>query len=214
MTQEAAFEYTFEQEARAGRVERFLEFSDKLRTLASRQPGFLHHDRQLIGRDGDVARFRTTLRFDTAEHCIDWLENPERRRLLRIEEEQAGFAFRGHGDWAGYSSWLSSRIATQPPKWKVNILVLLTLYPVAMLLTPLLHFVLDGTGLPATMLVSNILCIAATSWLLVPFASRLCAGWLEGRASASGSAFTLAALVAVIALMLAIFAFLPAGFWG
>jgi antibiotic biosynthesis monooxygenase (ABM) superfamily enzyme len=210
---EAAFEYVFEQEVRAGKVGRFHALYDRLHELASRQPGFVRQERRLVSGDGAVMRFQTALTFDTAEHCIDWLENPERRRLLRIEEEEAGFAFRGHGDWAGYSRWLSNQVTTRPPTWKVNLLVLLTLYPTAMLLTPVLHFAMAGFGLPVTMLVSNILCVAATSWLLVPWVSRFTVRWLEGRLTSRGNALALAALVAILALQLAMFTLLPAGFW-
>ena len=210
---ESAFEYVFEQEVRATKVARFHALSDRLHALASRQPGFLDQSRRLVEQAGDTVRFETTLRFDTAAHCIDWLDHPERRRLINLEEEQSGFTFRGHGNWDGYSRWLSSRVTTEPPKWKVNLLVLLTLYPTAMLLTPALHAVFPGFRMPSLMLISNALCVAATSWLLVPFASRLTLPWLEGELSPPRRALTLAALLAVLASLLIAFEAIPASFW-
>jgi antibiotic biosynthesis monooxygenase (ABM) superfamily enzyme len=214
MTGPAEFEYIFEQEVRASMVERFLALNDRLHALASQQPGFVHQERELVSQDGPVWRYRTTVKFDTADHCVQWLDHPERRRLLNLEEAEAGYAFRGHGNWEGYSRWLPRTLSAEPPKWKVNLLVLLTLYPTAMLLTPLLHVVMRGVGLPGTMLVSNILCVAATSWALVPFASRFCLRWLTGEANARERAIATSALVLLLAAMFFAFQALPAGFWG
>jgi len=210
---EEVFEYVFEQEVQASKLERFLALSERLHELASRQPGFIHQQRHPVGEEGDVRRFQTILKFDSAAHCIDWLENSERRRLVNQEEDEAGFAFRGHGNWDGYSRWLTRRLTTEPPKWKINLLVLLTLYPTAMLLTPLLHLVFRDLGLPATMLISNILCVAATSWILVPFASRFYLGWLEGDATPRHRALAALSIAALFALMFLIFQSLPLGFW-
>ncbi|MGH8047977.1 MAG: hypothetical protein ACREKL_12095, partial [Chthoniobacterales bacterium] len=160
-----------------------------------------------------VTRFETTLKFDTAEHCTTWLDNPERRRLLNLEEEQAGFAFRGHGNWDGYSRWLSNRVTTEPPKWKVNLLVLLTLYPTAMVLTPVLRWMFKDSGMSSLMLISNALCVAATSWVLVPFASRFYLRWLEGEMSTMGRALAVASLLAMLAILLIVFQAFPA-IWG
>lgn len=209
----AAFEYVFEQDVRASKVDRYYALSDRLHALASRQPGFIHQERRLVGGEGAVRRFETTLRFDTAEHCITWLDNPERRRLLNQEEEQAGFAFRGHGNWEGYSRWLSRRLTTEPPKWKVNLLVLLTLYPTAMILTPLLHLALEGVGFPSVMLISNVLCVAATSWVLVPFVSRFYLCWLEGESGARDTLIAMTSLVVLLVILWLAFQSFPASLW-
>jgi antibiotic biosynthesis monooxygenase (ABM) superfamily enzyme len=210
----APFEYVFEQEVRAEMDARFHALNDRLHALASQQPGFIAQERELISRAGPVWRYRTTLKFDTAEHCVQWLDHPERRRLLHREEEEAGFAFRGHGNWEGYSRWLPRRLSAEPPKWKVNLLVLLTLYPMAMLLTPLMHLVLRGAGLPGTMLVSNALCVAGTSWVLVPFVSRFYLRWLAGEAGPLERLLATASLGFLLAAMFLVFEALPAGFWG
>lgn len=212
--QETAFEYTFEQVVKASKLERFHVLNDKLRELASRQPGFIHQERREVQNDGRIRRFQTKLKFDTAEHCVSWLENPERRRLLNIEEQEAGYVFRGHANWGGYSRWLSRRVTGEAPKWKVNLLVLLTLYPTAMLLTPLLHMALGGIGLPVSMFVSNILCVAATSWVLVPCVSGICVHWLNGELKGVANAAALAGLLVLMAIMVIVFQLLPASFWG
>jgi len=209
-----AFEYVFQQEVRALKVDRYYAFSDRLRELASRQPGFLSQERRLVEQGADVWRFETTLTFDTAENCVTWLDNPERRRLLHLEEREAGFAFSGHGNWEGYQRWLPRDISAEPPKWKVNVLVLLTLYPTVMVLTPLLHVALRGFDFPSVMLVSNALCVAATSWVLVPFVSRFYLRWLEGSMPPVKNALATLSLAVLLGLMLLVCRALPPGVWG
>ncbi len=208
------FEYVFEQNVRASKVPRFYVLNERLRTLASRQPGFIHQERRTISEGRDVWKFQTTLVFDTAAHCVAWLENPDRRRLLRDEEAEAGFAFQGHANWDGYSRWLSRSLTSEPPKWKINLLVLLTLFPTCMALTPILHITMHGVRMPIVMLVSNALCVAATSWLLVPPMSRLYARWLEGGLTPVGRLLALTSVLALIALLLALCLWLPPAVWG
>lgn len=213
-TSEAPFEYVFEQEVRPEKVDRYYAWSDKLHALVSQHPGFIDQERRLVDQGKTIWRFETVLKFDTAEHCISWLDNPERRRLVNLEEEEAGFAFRGHGNWDGYSRWLSKRVTTEPPKWKVNLLVLLTLYPTAMLLTPLLHLTLKGYSSPSLMLISNAICVAATSWMFVPFVSRFYLRWLEGSSSLWRRTIAMTSLVLLLVILLFLFQSLPATLWG
>lgn len=212
-TPQAGFEYVFEQEVHASKVDRYYALSDKLHALASKQPGFLHQERHPVQEQGPVRRFQTILKFDTAEHCISWLDNPQRRRLLNQEEQEAGFAFEGHGNWDGYSRWLSRSVTSEPPKWKVNLLVLLTLYPTAMLLTPLLHFLFKGYSSPSLMLISNALCVAGTSWVLVPFVSRFYVRWLDADLKPASRAIALVSLLLLIAALWYIFRSIPSDFW-
>lgn len=209
----AAFEYIFEQEVRTAKVDRYYALSDKLRELASRQPGFVHQERRLVEQGPEVTRFETLVKFDTAEHCISWLDNPERRKLLNAEEEQAGFVFEGHGNWEGYGRWLSRRLTKEPAKWKINLLVLLTLFPTVMVLTPLLRITLKGVSFPSVMLVSNALCVAATSWVLVPMVSGFYARWLEDDLSGGWKAAALGSVLGALAIFWLICEVLPVSLW-
>ena len=194
------FEYHFEQRVHRHHLERFHRFSDQLRTLASERDGFLSLERQLVDEQPELCVFRTSMRFTTIQQCMSWLDDPERRRLLLQEEEEAGFRFEGQGNWFGYGRWLSRRIKRTVPTWKVNLLVLLTLYPTAMLLTPLLHALFPHASGATQMLVSNALCIATTSWLLVPAVSRAYRRWLEADSTPFQTWGALVSLLALIAL--------------
>ena len=72
---------------------------------------------------------------------------------------------------------------------------------------------LKGASLPTVMLVSNALCVATTSWLLVPVLSRLYLRWLEGDLSNRGALLALGSLVAALVLLWAGFQQLPSGVW-
>lgn len=204
-----SFEYHFEQRVNPRHLERFHRFSEQMRALASQRDGFLSLERQLVEQHPDVCVFRTSMRFNTIQQCMSWLDDPQRRRLLLQEEEEAGFRFQGQGNWFGYGRWLSRRIKRTVPTWKVNLLVLLTLYPTAMLLTPLLHALFPNASGSTQMLVSNALCVAATSWLLVPAVSRAYRRWLEGESNGLQTWSALMSLLVLIALFWWGFSHLP-----
>lgn len=195
-----SFEYHFEQRVDPRYQERFHQFSERMRELASQREGFISLERHLIEQRPEVCVFRTSLRFRTIQQCMSWLDDPQRRQLLLQEEEEAGFRFQGQGNWFGYGRWLSRRIKRTVPTWKVNLLVLLTLYPTAMLLTPVLHGLFPHASGSTLMLVSNALCIAATSWLLVPAVSRAYRRWLEGDTNPTETWGALVSLLLLIAL--------------
>ena len=208
------FEYIFEQQVRATKLDSFYKFSEQLHHLASQQPGYLFQERRLLPGEGEIRHFQTVLRFESPEACINWLDHPERRRLLHQEEEENYFQYRGHGNWEGYSRWLARSINQPTPKWKVNLLVLLTLYPTVMALTPLLHLSLKGVAYPIVMLVSNSICVAATSWFLVPFVSRFYSNWLQGNLGRWQRCWALASLALLFILLLNGFLALPKSLWG
>lgn len=174
-----AFEYHFEQAVEPRHVERFLQFSNRMHELASQHDGFISLERQCIQQTPERCIFRTSLRFSTIQQCMNWLDDPQRRRLLHQEEEETGFRFQGRANWIGYGRWLSRRIRRRVATWKVNLLVLLTLYPTVMVMSPLVLRMLPHASGATRMLISNSICVAATSWLLVPSLSRAYRPWLE-----------------------------------
>ena len=204
-----SFEYHFEQRVDPRHVDRFHQFSSRMRELASQREGFISLERRLIEQRPEVCVFRTSMRFNTIQQCMSWLDDPQRRQLLLQEEEEAGFRSQGQANWMGYGRWLSRRIKRSVPTWKVNLLVLLTLYPTAMLLTPLLHGLLPQASGATLMLMSNALCVAATSWLLVPAVSRAYRRWLEGETNTLQTWSSVVSLLLLIGLFWWGFSHLP-----
>ena len=132
---------------------------------------------------------------------MSWLDDPERRRLLVQEEEETGYRFSGRANWMGDGRWLSRRIKRPVATWKVNLLMLLSLYPTAMLVAPLLQRLLPDASKASLMLLSNAACVATTSWLLVPAMSRAYRPWLEGETSRQQTWLWLASLLLWITLL-------------
>jgi antibiotic biosynthesis monooxygenase (ABM) superfamily enzyme len=196
-----SFEYHFEHHVEPHHVERFLRLSNRMQQLARRHKGFLNVERRLIEERPNASVFRTSMRFNTIQQCMSWLDDPERRRLLVQEEEETGYRFSGRANWMGYGRWLSRRIKRPVATWKVNLLVLLSLYPTAMLVAPLLQRLLPDASRASLMLLSNAACVAATSWLLVPAMSRAYRPWLEGETSPQQTWRWLASLLLWITLL-------------
>ena len=70
-----------------------------------------------------------------------------------------------------------------------------------MLVSPLLKRLLPQASGASLMLISNTLCVAATSWLLVPALSRAYRPWLEGNTSSAQAWLGLISLLLWIALL-------------
>jgi antibiotic biosynthesis monooxygenase (ABM) superfamily enzyme len=81
-------------------------------------------------------------------------------------------------------------------------------------LTPLLHLSLKGVAYPVVMLISNSLCVAATSWILVPIVSRIYSNWLQGNLGRWQRCFALSSLIILFILLLNGFLALPKSLWG
>ena len=115
------------------------------------------------------------LRFDTETNLQAWLDSPERQKLLQdanpfTEEFHARIVRTGFDQWFP----VPAGGASPPAPWKMNMLVLLVLYPVVFLFgffvqTPFL----TGRGLPfaIALFVGNIVSVLLLSYL-VPLTGR------------------------------------------
>jgi antibiotic biosynthesis monooxygenase (ABM) superfamily enzyme len=79
--------------------------------------------------------FVAVLRFDSETNLRNWLESPQRRQLL---DEAAPLTAEFHTRIAqsGFEQWFRDATpegAPAPAAWKMNMIVLLTLYPVVFL---------------------------------------------------------------------------------
>ena len=121
--------------------------------------------------------YRTCTRWTNVESFIVWMGSAERRRLLE-NGSNAGYSFNGSMNWRGYGQWIHASGGENPPAWKVNLIVLLTLYP-SILLIAAVHGKWPGYP-PSTLLISNIASVSLTGFLLIPWASRVYGPWLDG----------------------------------
>lgn len=118
------------------------------------------------------------LRFDTSQHLNAWLESDERRDALREiapfidkREQQVATSF------AGWFKFADAR-GRNVPSWKQSMIVLLTLFPIVMLERLYLSPILDHLDSAVATFIGNALSVAATGFVLIPWANRVFEWWL------------------------------------
>jgi len=95
-------------------VEEFLDWQQRLTDAERAFPGFGGSElfRQVPGVQED---WTAVFRFDTEEHLNDWVESPDRKRLL---DEGAHFQnFEPHRVASPFGSWFS--FGSGPQTWKL-----------------------------------------------------------------------------------------------
>lgn len=128
---------------------------------------------------GVQANYVAILRFESEETLRGWMDSPERHRLL---EQAKGLTDDVHARIvrSGFSQWFPDTPG-QAPAWKMNMVVLLLLYPVVFLFglwvqTPIL---MRGMGLPfwLALFIGNVASVIILNYL-VPWTSKGFNWWL------------------------------------
>lgn len=153
------------------------------------------------------------LRFDSEANLQAWLDSPERRKLI---EEAAPLTEEFHTRMArtGFEQWfrdVAGPDASGLPVWKMNMLVLLMLYPIvvvwgAIVGVPLLS---DKLGMPfaIALFVGNIVSVALTGYV-VPWLAVRFNWWLRPASRNPIRTHILGA-----AIILALYAVMVVAFW-
>ncbi|MBE9174713.1 hypothetical protein IQ225_04250 [Synechocystis salina LEGE 06155] len=197
------FEYHFAHRVTPDHQQIFLECQEQLKEIVKKYPGYISSESSPLRSEGDVFVAETVIRFDTLENFIGWLDSSERRQLIYLEEN-AGYQFEGKVNTAGYSRWLKQKLSQPSPVWKINLLVLLVLYPTVMGLNLLLHKP-DLIDFPTWMLFSNFCSVAITGWFAVPWVSGIYQRWLEGQGTKKEQSLALASILLALLLLLQFF---------
>ena len=191
----------------------YRQWEQRIAAAQARAPGFQGYrlEPPIPGVQDDWV---VILRFDTDANLQAWLESPERRKLLQ-EADTFTQEFRARIVRTGFDQWFPVEAgAESPPAWKVNMVVLLFLYPIVFLFgvwvqTPLL---MQRAKMPfwLALFIGNVVGILLLNYL-VPWGSARLAWWLQP-AKASPVKTNLAGgaiLVALYALSLLVFSQLP-----
>ena len=156
-------------------------WEQRIAAAQSKAPGFQGYrfDPPVPGVQDD---WLAILRFDTETNLQAWLDSPERQKLLQdaspfTEEFHARIVRTGFDQWFP----LPTGGASPPAPWKMNMLVLLVLYPVVFLFgffvqTPFL----TGRGLPfaIALFIGNMVSVLLLSYL-VPLTADRFSWWLQ-----------------------------------
>jgi antibiotic biosynthesis monooxygenase (ABM) superfamily enzyme len=124
------------------------------------------------------------LRFDSDANLQAWMESPERQRLV-AEAAPLTVELRTRMAQSGFEQWfrdVTPKGAAPPNPWKMNMVVLVVLYPTVFLWgllvgTPLLTKVLH-LDFPLALFIGNAFSVKVTSYL-VPWAARRLSWWLQ-----------------------------------
>jgi antibiotic biosynthesis monooxygenase (ABM) superfamily enzyme len=150
------------------------------------------------------------LRFDSQANLDAWLNSAERKKLV---EEAAPFTAEFHTRMAhsGFEQWFRDAAPPGGPPlaaWKMNMIVLLTLYPVVFLWSVWFGLPILATKLQMNfalaLFIGNVFSVSATAFL-VPWTSRYVLAWWfpsspagSWRTSALGAAAVLAGYAAMV----------------
>jgi uncharacterized protein len=151
------------------------------------------------------------LRFDTEAHLQGWLDSPERHKLLK---EADSFTEEVHTRIVrtGFDQWFPVGAPGAPPApaWKMNMIVLLFIYPIVFLFgktvqTPILMARMQVPFFVA-LFIGNIVSVLLLNYL-VPWASRRLGWWLSptGADSAKMTLAGTALMVVLYALWILVF---------
>lgn len=152
------------------------------------------------------------LRFDSDANLRAWLDSPQRRDLIE-EAVPLTAEFHTRTVQSGFEQWFRDATpegAPPPAAWKMNMIVLLTLYPTVFLWglfvgTPLLGRVLN-LDFPVALFIGNVFSVLVTA-RLVPWTANRLGWWLspppERRASVDRRGAAL--LVGAYAIMILVF---------
>lgn len=155
--------------------------------------------------------FVAIMRFDTEANLQGWLNSPERKALI---EEAAPFTEEFHARIAssGFEQWFRDAAAPGAlPVWKMDMLVLLMLYPIVFLFgvfvgTPLFSNVL-GLSFAVSLFLGNIVSVGLTGFL-VPWVAGRFGWWLTpppGKAALKTHIQGAAVILAMYAAMVFVF---------
>jgi uncharacterized protein len=194
-----------------GQEKAYRAWEQRIAAAQSKSPGFQGYrfEPPVPGVQED---WLAILRFDTEANLQAWLDSPERHKLLR-ESEPLTEEFHARIVRTGFEQWFPVPApGTSPPAaWKMNMLVLLMLYPVVFLFgltvqTPLLT---GRAGLPfaVALFIGNVASVLALTYL-VPWTSTRFAWWLQ-----PAGPHPRRMEIAGVALLVALYAAMVLVFW-
>lgn len=160
-----------------GNEHRYAEFHRRLVERLSSFDGFLRSELfdPVPGvQDETVVVFS----FDRREHLDAWLASDARDQMLReIDDYVVGD--RTVNVVGGFGGWFSGPGMASVKRWKSASIVLLALFPTALVLTVLRRWLLPDVGLVLGVLIGNVLGVAILSWVLMPSLTKWFDAWLR-----------------------------------
>ncbi|WNW10543.1 antibiotic biosynthesis monooxygenase [Pseudomonas sp. DTU_2021_1001937_2_SI_NGA_ILE_001] len=172
---------------KAGHESHYEQWLKRIVAIASQTPGHLGVD-VMRGRNGGLQAFTSVLRFASTEAMQQWLDSDQRRELVR--EAAPMLADGDQTQVAPHSEfWFNPGFDEQPPppRWKQAVVSYLVILPLSLLVPLLWQPVLALRPWLSSYFMSNVLItltiVLLVVYLMMPAATRLCAGWLNASAN-------------------------------
>ena len=189
------------------KVDAYLEWRRRTIAAQAHYPGYLATE--FFEPHGQFDEWVDIVRYDSTKDLDDWLKSGERTALLK---ELDGIVESVHEHRVtGLEGWFSinrgpGMTSSGPPPWKQAFAVLYALYPTVMLLA-FLNPSMKNLPFAEQMMIGNIMSVAALTWFVMPWVTRLLGFWLNSpsgnwKKEVAGLAFVVASLVAFVLLFL------------
>ncbi|KTS08279.1 MULTISPECIES: antibiotic biosynthesis monooxygenase [Methylobacterium] len=186
----------------------YLRWEQKIAAAQSRAPGMQGY-RFEPAVPGVQEDYVAILRFDSEANLRTWMDSPERQALV-AEAVPMTAEFHTRTVQSGFEQWFRNVAppgGAAPAAWKMNMIVVLTLYPTVFLWgvlvgTPILAGLLK-VDFPVALFIGNVFSVLLTS-LMVPWTARRLDWWLtpdparRTRVNLQGAALLIAAYAVMI----------------
>lgn len=161
---------------KSGFAQAYEALEKEISTDAAAQVGYLGSTflRPEGGTDRD---FVTIVRFDSYESMMQWEHSAAGKALIdradAISETPADIRRS-----AGLSLWFTPRHPTSPSRWKMVLLLTVSIFILAEIMTPLLNPALSLLPQPLALFISLGIQIALLTYFVLPWLTTLLAKWL------------------------------------
>jgi hypothetical protein len=161
---------------KSGFAQTYEALEKEISTDAAAQAGYLGSTflRPEGGTDRD---FVTIVRFDSYESMMRWEHSASGKVLIdradAISETPADIR-----RTAGLSLWFTPRHPTSPSRWKMVLLLTMSIFILAEIMTPLLNPALSLLPQPLALLISLAIQVALLTYFVLPWLTALLAKWL------------------------------------
>lgn len=186
----------------------YLRWEQKIAAAQSRAPGMQGY-RFEPAVPGVQEDYVAILRFDSEANLRTWMDSPERQALV-AEAVPMTAEFHTRTVQSGFEQWFRNVAppgGAAPAAWKMNMIVVLTLYPTVFLWgvlvgTPILAGLLK-VDFPVALFIGNVFSVLLTSQM-VPWTARRLDWWLtpdparRTRVNLQGAALLIAAYAVMI----------------
>jgi uncharacterized protein len=159
-----------------GREEEFERWADELTGASARFPGFLGAGLLRPGRLGED--WHVVYRFDSPAHLEAWERSPVRAALL--DAAQHFMETTAVNRMSGLETWfeLPGRTPPAPPRWKMFLVSVTAIATLQLALNLATEGFIRSWPLPLRVAALAGVVTALMTWVVMPRAARLLAGWL------------------------------------